>query len=190
MSTGRSTRSSEAGSHAPGDWIAIGKRWLPVVVWAAFISWFSTDAFSARSTNSYIDPVLRYFFGELTPAGFRFAHSIIRKSAHLIEYAILGGLTIRAQVPDGPLAQTTVVRTILYCAIYAVIDEAHQALIPSRTGSWVDVLVDVSGATAGTLLLTRRRARRAGRKAAGAPAGLSDRFPARASGPSADGPRR
>jgi hypothetical protein len=87
---------------------------LPVVVWATFISWFSTDAFSARSTNSYIDPVLRFFFGELTPAGFRFAHSIIRKSAHMIEYAILGALTCRALTPpDTTVARAIVARTLI-----------------------------------------------------------------------------
>ncbi len=152
MSSGPSTRSSDL--QRPGTL----QRWLPVIVWAAFISWFSTDAFSARSTNSYIDPILRYFFGELTPAGFRFAHTVIRKSAHMVEYAILGGLVCRAlTAPSARMSRPLVIRALLYCAVYALLDEAHQAFVPSRSGSGTDVLVDTVGATVGTLLFTRWR---------------------------------
>lgn len=161
MSSGRSTRSSDLDAVAPSDGRTTLQRWLPVVVWAGFISWFSTDAFSARSTNSYIDPVLRFFFGELTPAGFRLAHSIIRKGAHLTEYAILAALMCRAMTPSGArIPRTIVVRALAYCATYALLDEAHQVLVPSRTGSGLDVLVDTAGATIGTLLLTRWRSYR------------------------------
>ena len=140
------------------------QRWLPVVVWATFISWFSTDAFSARSTNSYIDPVLRFLLGDLTPAGFRFGHSIIRKSAHMIEYAILGALTGRALTTPGErVSRPLIARTVVSCAAYALLDEAHQALVPSRTGSGIDVLIDVTGAAAGTLLLTWWRTLRTAR---------------------------
>jgi VanZ family protein len=160
------------------------KRWVPVVVWAAFISWFSSDAFSARSTHSYIDPILRFFFPDLTREGFRFAHSIIRKSAHFIEYAVLAVLICRALAADGGrLARRTIVRTIGYCAAYAMLDELHQALVPSRTGSAVDVMIDAIGATFGTLSLAAWRARRARDR-------ISDRFRARASDPSGDAPRR
>ncbi len=160
MSSGRSTSSSELPPAASSDWLGTLRRWLPVVVWAAFISWFSTDAFSARSTNSYIDPVLRFFFGDLTPAGFRLAHNVIRKSAHLIEYAVLGALTCRAMTePRARVPHPILLRALAACAAYAVLDEAHQALVPSRTGSVVDVVVDTAGATLGTLLLTRWRNR-------------------------------
>jgi VanZ family protein len=125
-----------------------------------FISWFSSDAFSARSTNSYIDPVLRWLFGDLTPAGFRFAHNVIRKSAHLIEYAILAILACRAQTtPRMSIPRSVALRTLAGCAAYALVDEAHQAFVPSRTGSVVDVLVDVTGATLGAWALTARRSR-------------------------------
>lgn len=161
MSSGPSTRSSELQRHGASDWAGSLQRWLPVVVWAGIISWFSTDAFSARSTNSYIDPVLRYFFGELTPAGFRFAHSIVRKSAHLTEYAILGALICRALTdPGARIMRSTVVRAALLCCAYATLDELHQAIVPSRTGSPVDVLIDTSGATLGSLIFARVRGRR------------------------------
>ena len=137
------------------------QRWLPVVVWATFISWFSTDAFSARSTNSYIDPILRFLFGDLTPAGFRAWHGIIRKSAHLIEYAILGALTCRAlTMPGSRVPRAMIARAMVYCAAYAALDEIHQDFVPSRTGSGIDVMIDAAGATTGTMLLTWWRSRR------------------------------
>ena len=163
LSDGRSTSSSDIGSAVPASSTSPStvQRWLPVIVWACFISWFSTDAFSAHSTNTYIDPILRYFFGELSPAGFRLAHTIIRKSAHLTEYGILGALTCRALTPPGArIALATILRAIAYCCAYAALDETHQLFVPSRTGSPVDVLIDTTGATIGSVLLTlsRRRA--------------------------------
>lgn len=161
LSSGRSTSSSDHPSDA-SDWIGTLLRWVPVVVWAAFISWFSTDAFSARSTNSYIDPVLRWIFGDLTPAGFRLAHNVIRKSAHLIEYAILAALTCRAQVTArARIPRSLALRTLAACAAYALLDEAHQSFVPSRTGSIVDVLVDSAGAAVGAFAITAWRNRAA-----------------------------
>lgn len=131
---------------------------MPVVLWAACISWFSTDAFSARSTNSYIDPVLRYLFGELSAEGFRFAHTIIRKGAHFLEYAVLGVLMCRAATASGARPSLgTVVRTIVLCGLYASLDELHQMFVPNRTGAAADVALDTIGASAGTWLFTWRR---------------------------------
>lgn len=161
MSSEPSTSSSEVPSAASADHAGPWQRWWPVVVWAGFISWFSTDAFSAHSTNSYIDPVLRFLFGELTPAGFRVAHTVVRKSAHLTEYGILAVLVCRALTAQGErISRAVILRAIAYCAVYAMLDEAHQLLVPSRTGSGTDVLIDTTGATIGTLLVTRRRNRR------------------------------
>lgn len=149
MSPAPSTSSSDPSATASG---AIA-RWVPVVVWATFISWFSTGAFSAQSTNSYIDPVLRYVFGELSPETFRFAHTVIRKSAHFLEYALLAVLVCRALTPPGERPTLgTLLRVIGYCAIYACIDELHQVFVPRRTGSIYDSMLDTVGATAGALL--------------------------------------
>ncbi len=160
---------------------AVLARWAPVVVWAACISWFSTGAFSAQSTNSYIDPVLRYLFGELSPTAFRFAHTIIRKSAHFTEYAVLAVLLCRALTAPGtrPTARV-LVRVIVYCAVYACFDELHQAFVPKRTASPYDSMLDSVGATAGALLFTLRR--RLARDAAPATARASAEISVRSRG--------
>lgn len=152
-------------------------RWLPVVVWATCISWFSTGAFSAQSTNSYIDPVLRYFFGDLSAETFRFAHSIIRKTAHFLEYAVLAVLVCRALTEPGTRPTAAVlVRTVVYCAVYACVDELHQVFVPKRSGSPYDSMLDTFGAVVGALLFARIRAARGYVTAgAAAPAELSVR---------------
>jgi VanZ family protein len=145
---------------APASAAARGRiaRWAPVVVWATCISWFSTGVFSAQSTNSYIDPVLRYFFGELSPATFRFAHTIIRKSAHFLEYAVLAILLCRALTEPGRRpSRAVLVRAIVYCAVYACLDEFHQTFVPKRTGSPYDSMLDTIGASVGALLFRARR---------------------------------
>jgi VanZ family protein len=136
-------------------------RWVPVVAWATCISWFSTGAFSAQSTNSYIDPVLRYFFGDLSAETFRFAHSIIRKIAHFLEYAVLAVLVCRALTEPKTRPTTGVlVRTVVYCAIYACVDELHQMFVPKRSGSPYDSMLDTFGAAVGALVFARVRAAR------------------------------
>ena len=158
LSTAPSISSSDATPRAPRSKLA---RWAPVVVWATCISWFSTGAFSAQSTNSYIDPVLRYLFGELSPETFRFAHTIIRKSAHFTEYGVLAILLCRALTEPGERPTPAILaRVIVLCAIYACLDELHQLFVPKRTGSLYDSALDTIGATAGALLLLGWRSRR------------------------------
>ena len=153
-------------------------RWVPVVAWATCISWFSTGAFSAQSTNSYIDPVLRYFFGDLSAETFRFAHTVIRKSAHFLEYAVLAMLVCRALTEPGTRPKPAVlVRTVVYCAIYACVDELHQVFVPKRTGSPYDSMLDTFGAFVGALVFARVRAARGYVTSdARSPAELSARF--------------
>jgi VanZ family protein len=42
---------------------------------------------------------------------------------------------------------------LIVAVAYAVTDELHQALLPSRTGSILDVAIDAAGACIGLLLL-------------------------------------
>jgi VanZ family protein len=74
---------------------------------------------------------------------------VLRKLAHVVEYAVLGGLLFRA-VAREPTA-------VLLGSLYAVTDEVHQAFVPGRDGSPLDWLLDTVGAAAGVLILVRAR---------------------------------
>jgi VanZ like family len=159
LSSAPSTSSSEART-TPATERGTLARWLPVLVWAGCIGWFSGDAFSARSTHNYIDPVIRFLFGDLSPEGFRFAHAVVRKTAHFVEYAFLAFLLVRALAAKrGPVALAVVGQAILYSALYASADELHQYFVPSRGGSPMDVALDTLGATTGAFLMFWRRGR-------------------------------
>ncbi|MFZ2492224.1 MAG: VanZ family protein, partial [Thermoanaerobaculia bacterium] len=73
------------------------RYWLPVVLWASVILVASSDLFAATGTGGVLAAIVRTIIGrDLSPELFAALHLIIRKAAHLIEYAILGALALRA----------------------------------------------------------------------------------------------
>ncbi len=77
---------------------------------------------------------------------------VLRKIAHLTEYAILASLLWRAVLRgmDMPIRKSILILAILLpAAIFAVSDEFHQSFMLSRTGSPRDVMIDIVGACIG-----------------------------------------
>ena len=98
-------------------------------------------------------------------------HGLVRKLAHVVEYAILGALVVRAlDLPRRSLGSISV-RALLLCGLFAGLDEFHQSFVPSRTGALSDVLLDTFGAALGvigaTVVRRRDRASSAGTPVAG-----------------------
>jgi VanZ family protein len=103
----------------------MASRWLPVLVWAGVIFAFS----SIPSLNS----------------GLGTWDFVLRKGAHMTEYAILAVLLVRA---------TGSYRSAFVLAVaYAGSDEFHQTFVRGRHGSPVDVGIDAVGALIGLSLL-------------------------------------
>ncbi|TML59321.1 MAG: VanZ family protein [Actinobacteria bacterium] len=105
--------------------------WLPVVAWAAVI--FTLSSIPSLST------------------GLGTWDTILRKGAHLTEYAVLGALLYRALGRE-PLALAVGIA-------YAATDELHQHFVHGRHASPVDVAIDAVGVAAGMLLWLRLRER-------------------------------
>jgi VanZ family protein len=103
--------------------------WAPVVAWAAVIFAFSSI------------PSLGTDLGVWGLIG--------RKIAHVVEFAILGALLLRA------LGTTAV--SVVVGSVYAVSDEVHQSFVEGRVGSPVDWALDTVGVALGVALLARRR---------------------------------
>ena len=80
--------------------------------------------------------------------------TVLRKTAHAGEYAILAGLLVRALGRAAP--------AFLLAVAYAVTDEIHQTFVPGRAGRPLDVAIDAAGALLGVLawLLWNRRGAR------------------------------
>jgi VanZ family protein len=105
--------------------------WLPVLVWAGVI--FTLSSIPSLST------------------GLGTWDTILRKAAHVTEYAVLGGLLYRA-VGREPLALAVGIA-------YAATDELHQYFVRGRHASPVDVAIDALGVAVGMLLWLRLRER-------------------------------
>ena len=103
--------------------------WLPVVAWGALI--FALSAIPSLSSG----------LGEWD--------YVLRKCAHMIEYAVLGLLLLRALGRELP--------AFVAALAYAAIDELHQHFVPGRHASPVDVVIDAVGVTIGLLVWARRR---------------------------------
>jgi VanZ family protein len=114
----------------------MASRWLPVLVWAGVIFALS----SIPSLNS----------------GLGSWDTVLRKCAHMTEYAILAVLLVRA---TGSYAWA-----FALAVAYAASDEVHQLFVRGRHGSPVDVAIDAVGALIGLAFLrTKLRPWTAGR---------------------------
>ncbi|HKG81297.1 MAG TPA: VanZ family protein, partial [Pyrinomonadaceae bacterium] len=71
-------------------------RYLPLVAWLVFISYASSDSFSAGNTSRIIGPLILWLFPNTSPETLGIVHFVTRKIAHFTEYAILGFLAARA----------------------------------------------------------------------------------------------
>ena len=110
----------------------MASRWLPVLVWAGVIFAFS----SIPSLNSGLGTV----------------DLVLRKGAHMTEYAILAMLLMRASV--------SYAWAFALAVVYATSDEVHQLFVRGRHGSPLDVAIDGVGALIGIGLWRSQRARR------------------------------
>ena len=93
---------------------------------------------------------------------------LVRKSAHIIAYFILGILMYRALRITIRRWQTRTVASfaLLNCSLYAVTDEIHQLFVPGRSGELRDVMIDSIAALVGVGLCVWMMRRQASRKSA------------------------
>jgi VanZ family protein len=105
--------------------------WLPVVAWAAVIFAFSSVPHLGTGLGTW--------------------DTVLRKGAHITEYAVLGALLYRA------LAREAV--ALAAGIAYAATDELHQHFVQGRHASPVDVAIDAVGLALGMLVWLRVRER-------------------------------
>ena len=139
-------------------------RYVPLLVWLGFISFASSNSFSASNTSRIIGPLVLWLFPHTSAETLATIHFITRKIAHFTEYAILGLLAARAfrTSPRPAISE----RWFLICAtlvvVYALMDEYHQSFVPSRTASIFDSFIDMAGGLTALIIVRRRNRRRHG----------------------------
>lgn len=100
--------------------------WLPVIIWAGFIFFLSSIPNLSSGLEKTWD-------------------TLLRKIAHLTEYAILFILLARAM--KKPLKFPLIV-----AILYAASDEIHQSFVPGRCLSLADFFFDSAGVLIGYLV--------------------------------------
>jgi VanZ family protein len=131
------------------------KYWIPVIAWMLLIFLGSGDLMSAEHTSRFLIPFLRWIAPDMSPATIASIQLLIRKCAHLTEYAILAVLLWRAISQRQAGSWRVAAFTLVAAAIYASLDEFHQTFISSRTGSPWDVIIDCAGAMIGLAICWR-----------------------------------
>jgi len=138
-------------------------RYLPLVAWLVFISFASSDSFSANNTSRIVGPLVLWLFPKTSPETMDVIHFVMRKVAHFTEYAILAYLAARAfrTSPRPALANRWFLAALALVVCYALIDEYHQSFVPSRTASIYDSFIDMTGGLVALFILRRRHKARA-----------------------------
>ena len=117
------------------------------------IVWFSTGEFSAENTSRVLGPLFGWLFPRATEPELAALHAVTRKTAHVTEYAVLAALWFVALTRERGLSRPRAAWAALLVAIgWAILDELHQATVPSRTASAIDVALDSMGALAAAIV--------------------------------------
>jgi VanZ family protein len=130
-------------------------RLAPSLAWTALVLFLGSIYFGADHTRVLLLPILRAL-APVTGMPVHELHTVVRKAAHVTEYAVLAALWFRALAWRRG-AVTASWLALCLCLTCAVIDEAHQALVPNRTGSARDVVIDATGAVVALGIVRRRR---------------------------------
>ncbi len=111
--------------------------WLPVIIWASFIFYLSSIP-QLELTN---EPIGNF---------------LTRKAAHIVEFAVLGSLILRA------LKRKNYYLAILLSVVYGIFDEIHQTFVPTREFHFSDIGFDAVGAIVGVFLYVKRATKKEG----------------------------
>ncbi|NJM53838.1 MAG: VanZ family protein [Blastocatellia bacterium] len=120
-------------------------RFLTLILWICVILYSSTGNASMAKTSRFLRPLLEFIFS--SEDTIYWANVIIRKSAHLVYYAILAGAAAFAFVgsPIDWLKRNWFWASFGIVFLIASIDEINQSLNPTRSGLFSDVILDCVG---------------------------------------------
>jgi len=122
---------------------SVFKLWLPPLLWAGLIFFLSDQPELSSGLPSIYD-------------------FILRKLAHISEYAIFTFLIFRAlrgynvNKESGTSTCRLLIISVILAILYASSDEYHQMSVEGRTGSFVDVGIDGVGIIIASFLIWRK----------------------------------
>lgn len=139
--------------------------WIAVISWMVLIFMLSSEPghVSAMRSSETTELLNRYL-------GTDFSDFFVRKMAHVVEYSILTFLSYSAfactfrifiknaiikrsstDIKDG--FQINALLSIWITVLFAAIDEYHQVFVPGRSGSVLDLFINISAGIAVLIVL-------------------------------------
>ena len=112
-----------------------------VILWMLFI--FVMSSFNAGVSSNQSGKIVNFIATLFNIHNVRMLSHIVRKSAHFIEYFILGLCVANMFSKFHKL----IYLGIIICFLYAVSDELHQLFVLGRSCQIIDILIDIVGAT-------------------------------------------
>src|SRR5512139_3747310 len=94
--------------------------WLPVIVWLGII-------FVGSS------------IGKIPRVGDETMDGLVHRAAHLLEFAVLGALLVRATSNGKPVSKREIIITLIVIGLYGASDEFHQRFTPGRSSEGLSV---------------------------------------------------
>ena len=126
------------------------------VLWMTVIFVFSSRNGEVSSNDS--GQILLFFQDFFSVPGDKLSETVvyaatfvIRKSAHIFEYFVLGVLVSGSLYSNKPNKKSVSTAFVL-CVLYRASDEIHQLFVPGRSGMVRDVFIDSIGIALGVFI--------------------------------------
>lgn len=129
-------------------------------LWLSFIFYMSNQT---GTTSSKVSDGVFYFVCKILPIledGKEIGILLIRKSAHVLEYVILGILTFEIVSEYIKNIKKIAIVSLLLCLLFASLDEFHQLFLVGRAGKITDILIDSIGYSISLFFLYLRKKQR------------------------------
>jgi hypothetical protein len=119
----------------PPLWLTYALRWLPAAAWMGGIFFLSQRSMPVGVATNNVAAIAAHL-------------GLYAGLALLLYWALSGSADSHHGVPAWVLAAVAFALTVLY----GVVDEVHQAFVPSRVASEADLALDAAGAVIGVAL--------------------------------------
>lgn len=141
--------------------LQLWSAWALLALFTLIVLLLGGEGFSAARTYRWFVEVVHFFRPQASSSDIWFLFLWTRKLAHAAEYGLLALFAFRAArlSLQSPLGRV-VLFAGLFTALVATADEFRQSTLGNRTGSLLDVWIDIASAIVALGLLLLLRARR------------------------------